>query len=149
MRGKAFVIVGHEDWGKSFTINRIREKNKRYCDLLGRIFWVRGMSNDDKAKQYHDFIKKINPTRKPLIIATLCPNFNKHNRLTTKILDIMHEKYKIYFWVMRYKYKANDTVKEEEISELRSYGIVNIYRGRGEDKVRAQEFKKHIVRFIQ
>ena len=43
---KAFMVVGHENWGKSFTMNKIRNGKKHSLEIKGIEFWARNMSND-------------------------------------------------------------------------------------------------------
>jgi len=118
--GKAFFVVGHEDWGKTRTINKIRKGLKRYNSVLGNNFWIRGMSNDDKAKQYLHFVNKLNRSEKPLLIAALCPNFHNKKRHTAEIINILKSKYELYFWVMLHKYNYDDIVSDVEIKVLKN-----------------------------
>ena len=63
MQKRIAFIVGHESWGKSETLGQSRT-------------FVRGMSNDDRPTS---FIYFMDTTKRPAIIAALCPKFEALN----------------------------------------------------------------------
>ena len=141
---KAFMVVGHENWGKSFTMNKIRNGKKHSLEIKGIEFWARNMSNDDDTEGFFKYVSKLNHIKRPYAILTLCANFNNEERLTRKSLDVLKNKYKLYFWVIQNSYIGGRVVSPGEIDELKKYGDVEIYQGKENDEVRAKKFNKYI-----
>jgi hypothetical protein len=52
VKGKAFFVVGHKNWGKSETLTALTNGNYhiRNWDIRGESFFVRRMSDDDRPK---------------------------------------------------------------------------------------------------
>ena len=157
-KGKSFIVIGHERWGKSRTLIKLRGGNwraPRKITIKGQNIFIRRMSNDDipsrqiKPESYLKFVDKLDIKRKPLMILTLCPNFKDPNRCTEYILKKMYEKYELFFWIIKHKYGPNNNVVEpDDIDRLMKYGVGDIYSGKDEDDVRAKIFKKFIEKYI-
>ena len=102
-KGKAFVIVGHNDWGKSKTLYQLTHKvwQVKWIEIKSTWIFIKRMSNDDIADGLYDFLNKIEIDVKKNIIITLCPNFNDPDRRTKKILNLLCNKYIPYFFVIK------------------------------------------------
>lgn len=151
MKGKAFVLVGHENWGKSQTLKSLTDGNRyvKRIDIIGRELLIRRMSNDDKPESLVQFVKNLDPQQHTYLILTLCPNFHNPSRNTVNILSELAEKYELYFWVLKFKYAANQTVSDDEIRRLEDYGEVEVFASKQPQSVeRAKEFKSFIKKRI-
>lgn len=73
---KAFLLVGHSNWGKSETLYQLAENNRRkkYYLISGEWFIIRRMSNDDNEESLERFIDSADKYGHHLIIA-FCPTF--------------------------------------------------------------------------
>jgi len=92
-KGKAFVVVGHSNWGKSRTLRQLTgSKRKAWIQIKDFRIFIRRMSNDDIAKDLKEFLEKIDPNFKRIIIITLCPNFDDPDRRTKEILNLLKDK---------------------------------------------------------
>lgn len=148
MKNKAFILVGHSNWGKSETIFSLKDNDikKQHVIIKNRWILVRSRSNDDIRKELLVMIKKIVKLDYREIIVLLCPKFDKrdsHN--TLKILNELLKKYKLYFFVLEKKYGFDKTIKRTEVGKLKKFGKLKILKGAKESKVRAKEFKKYIL----
>ena len=149
-KGKAFVVVGHSHWGKSRTIRSLTGSTHiGWFELDDLTIFIRRMSNDDKPDSLVDFLKKIDPGLKPIIIIALCPNFDDRNRKTKGILRLVGKKYVPYFFVLRQRYSRRcgktEEVTHKEIGTLRSIGRVKLVRGRLPDYLRARALKEFMT----
>jgi hypothetical protein len=147
MTGKAFVLVGHENWGKSRTLKSLTD-DSRYAKTIsidGRELFIRRMSNDDVPESLVRFVKNIDPQHYADVILTLCPNFHDPSRKTVSILAKLSEKYELFFWVLKFKYAANKTVSDNEIKRLEEYGEVEVFASKQPQSTeRAKEFMAFI-----
>jgi hypothetical protein len=147
-KGKAFILVGHENWGKSRTIYALTESNHvGWFTIHGTNFFIRRMSNDDKPDELLEFIRKTFPVRKPYIIITLCPNFEKRWKNTTKIIGLLKEKYDLYFLIIKKKFIDDNEITQQEIDNLSLQGIVEIIEERINDRSRAERLKAFILEY--
>jgi hypothetical protein len=142
-KGKAFVLVGHSDWGKSRTLQRLISPKKygwwEYKPGVG--IFVKTMSNDDIVDSLVNFAKNTTPTIKKIIIIALCPDFENPEKKTEVILDILKEKYELSFFVLAGKYDQTAQVLPGEIESLKKYGTVRSLNKPMEDTERAKEFR--------
>jgi len=151
-KGKAFIVVGHSNWGKSYTLNSLT--GRRHKILINEKWLkVKKMSNDDIPKGpggLLDYIERSIVSDYFYIVIALCPNFENANRLTIQILQTLSTKYDLFFWVMRERYHDRDTqVTEDQINRLKQWGTVEIFEGQAEDTVRATSFKKFIEQHLR
>ena len=147
MKGKAFILVGHENWGKSQTLKSLTDGSRyvKRININGRELFIRRMSNDDKPESLVRFVKNLNPQHDTYVILTLCPNFHDSKRKTLNILAELSQEYELYFWVLKYKYAANKTVSDVEIRRLEEYGEVEVFASKQpESTERAKGLKKFI-----
>jgi hypothetical protein len=151
MKGKAFVLVGHENWGKSQTLKSFTDDSRyvKRISINGREFFIRRMSNDDKPESLVRFVKNLDQQHHSYVILTLCPNFHNSSRETINILSKLAEKYELFFWVLKFKYAANKTVSDDEIERLKDYGDVEVFPSKQPQSMeRAKEFKSFIKKRI-
>lgn len=148
--------MGHERWGKSFTLRAL----EGICDHRGRRvtireveFLVRKMSNDDQPEGYSNFMDRVS---RPYVIAALCPKFKKLRNYDkpSKVVDgvlrgLGGRGYMLSFWVIEHKWGSTEVVSAEEMSELRHYGTVTVFGGVGVHSVeRAREFRRFVASII-
>jgi hypothetical protein len=144
-KGKAFVVVGHKNWGKSLTLKALTngDHNERTIKLNGNKFFIRRMSNDDVPLSFLKFIEKLDPLSKSHVILTLCPDFEID--ATIKILDKLNEKYRLFFWVIENQYGRGRQITDAEIKRLKQYGEVEVFKERdAESNRRAKRFRRFI-----
>jgi len=149
---KIAFVVGHEHWGKSWTLRALTNGKKKYT-IKTVEFFIRRMSNDDIPDSFEKFWKSIDPTKKPNVIATLCPKFedtDSATKLVPEVLEKLREKgYQLFFWVMKNRCKPirnrTNEISEGEISELRNYGYVEVVSEIQEPSEMADKFKRFVT----
>lgn len=144
---KAYLIVGHSNWGKSKTLKQLTSNSRRvrYFSISGEDFFIRRMSNDDFEKKLLKFVTDATKYKRNLIIA-FCPAFDK-SRESKKILDILSKDFTLFFFVLKHKFGSDLTISKNEIDVLRKYGDVSVFNKRNEeDKIRALSFEKYITK---
>jgi hypothetical protein len=150
---KVFIVVGHSNWGKSKTIkNLIHPKLHGFFNIKKYKIFSRNMSNDDESEKLLNFIKKLDTTKKSLLVMTLCPNFENENRNTKKILEILqNKKYEIYFFILKNKYlNPINKITEKEIDKLKKYSSnFEILNKNYESNIRANKLKKFIIKNLK
>ncbi len=148
---KIIFIAGHEKWGKSETLRALTHGDyyQRKIAVAGIEFFIRRMSNDDYPEDYVRFVESVDPSCKPYIIATLCPNFERKRAKTKYVLSNLRSKgYKLFFWIIKNQYKTSEVVTPLDIQRLREFGKVEVFSARAEAAVRSENFKRFIARVI-
>src|SRR5712692_9148538 len=121
-------VVGHEKWGKTYTLRALCGPNGNRVTIGGVEFFVRRSSNDDiKPQKPNRYIKFIHSLSRPYVIAALCPKFKKISKcnLRQKFADdllktFQRKGYRLFFWVIKYRWGKSDRyIHRKEISELR------------------------------
>ena len=145
----AFILVGHSNWGKSQTLKLLTDNNPyiRYWEINGKKFFIRRMSNDDEAEGLLNFVRKLNPTKKPLLVLTLCPDFTNYKKRTLDILNVLHQNYRLFIYVLKYPSnpkRQSAKISDEEIEQIRSHGETLVWP----DLVDAETHKVEFARFI-
>src|SRR6266566_1499839 len=150
-------VVGHERWGKSHTLNALKQicgsrRRQWYVTMQNRRFRVRTASNDDQPIwKYKEFILSFSGD---YLIAALCPkfqklrNYNSREQTVEEILrSLKRRRYKLLFWVIKRKWSdPTRFICGEEISELRKYGNVEVLKGiRVRDRIRAKRFRAFVL----
>lgn len=151
MKPKIVFVVGHENWGKSHTLRFLTNGNWRVrsVKIKGTDFYIRRMSNDDQPDSYVKFMKSVSPHKKEMIIAALCPNFERQNARTESILKSLTSKgYQLFFWVLQHKYGTGEQIKAEEIKKLKSHGTVELFSSTAEAKQRAALLRTYIETIV-
>lgn len=150
-KGKAFVLVGHRNWGKSWTLEALTygSAHVRWLTIGERYFFIRRMSNDDvttnRPDRFWDFVKGLDPNAYPNLIVTLCPNFTESLPKTKQVLQHLSRGYELFFFVLRHKYGSDSTITDEEIERLKKFGTVKVYTKRdAEPDTRAKAFRDFI-----
>jgi hypothetical protein len=94
----------------------------------------------------------MNKTRRPTIIAALCPKFEKLNtddpdKAIDETLQLLRERdYRLFFWVIAYRWGTPEKIAPREIAEMRRYGTVRLFEGRRvESKARARLFRTFVA----
>ena len=141
---KAFLLVGHSNWGKSETLYQLTDRNRRkkYFQINDEWFFVRRMSNDDNEESLEKFIKSAWKYKCHLIMA-FCPTFEKGK--ASALLNELSKRFEINTFVLTHKYGGNDSITSKEIKALAKYGIVEELKKKQEATQRAKAFKAFIV----
>ena len=148
---KVAFVVGHANWGKSSTLRVLTNDSWRLrkTTIKGFEFFIRRMSNDDQPAGYIKFMKSINPSTKPYLIAALCPQFEKPEARTELILKALLEKgYELFFWVIEHQYGTDETISTKEIQSLRKYGSVEVFSKKAEAVERSRNFKQFVSNVV-
>jgi hypothetical protein len=147
-------VVGHEDWGKTRTLNSL----KANYPSQGRRIWVedteflvRTMSNDDMWESYTRFMAD---TSRSAIIAALCPKFKalmSPAEISGKAIDgllnsLKLRGYELIFWVIERQWGTKRKITPGELSELRRFGTVTILSEQVESNVRAAKLYEFVTR---
>ena|SRR3989442_13609969 len=151
-KGKAFLVVGHKNWGKSTTLKALTGGRRyRTWEIGSTPFFIRRMSNDDIPKDFQELVNSLDPDATPRLIATLCPTFNDKKALPVllPILDTLKRKYELFFFVLRHNCKnPKSTIPDDEIDKLERYGTVKVFHPQGaEPQVIAQTFQTFIKQY--
>jgi hypothetical protein len=147
---RAFIYVGHSNWGKSFALRVITEGNayKKTVIIKGLWFWVRKMSNDDKPDELLTAVEAIPESWYDNFILTYCPNHLEDGQ-TMEILNILSSSCQLFFFVQESRYSnPSEKIEEHEIAYLRTIGMVEMLKGKHEDSVRANRFRRFITEHL-
>jgi len=148
-RGKAFFVVGHAHWGKSSTLRALTSNTRvGWFEIKLKLFFIRRMSNDDVPEGFYDFLRDLDPAKKPLVIIALCPTFEderERDKLIAALKDFKRN-YELHFFVLRHAYLDERRIKENEIANLKRFGEVEILSSpKAEMDERGKAFEKFIV----
>lgn len=152
-KGKAFLVVGHKNWGKSTTLKALTDDSRypRRWTIDSIDFFIRRMSNDDFPESLRDFINGLDPEVLPRVIATLCPTFNDKPSLPLllDVLATLKRKYDVFFFVLQHKGKnPKETIADDEIEKLERYGTVEVFSPEGaEPPTIARAFKRFVRQY--
>ncbi|NPD86431.1 hypothetical protein HNS38_16785 [Lentimicrobium sp. L6] len=147
---KAFIYVGHANWGKSFALKQITNgsSRKKTAQINDKWVWVRKMSNDDDPAGLLAFSKTIPSKWYENFILAYCPN-HEHDQGAMDILNTLQESCELYFFIQEIKFSdPSQSIPETEISFLRQIGTVQILPGHNHDTVRAEQFLSFIKQHI-
>jgi hypothetical protein len=150
-KGTAFVLVGHKNWGKSRTLKALADGSSHLHTLTVKShnFFIRRMSNDDVPEKlpnrFTDFVENLDADSCPYLIITLCPDFTNSLPKTKAVLKELVKKYRLFFFVLRFKYGCDKEISDAEIEGLKQFGEVKVFPTKGaDDKVRAKVFRTFI-----
>ena len=147
-KAKIFFVVGHAKWGKTKTLQALTNgaSPKTKFTIAGVEYFIRRTSNDDDSLGYITMMKNLTPTKKPNLIAALCPEFENPKRGTTNVLrHLRSQKYQLFFWVLGKGYNSGNCITEKEISALGKFGKVEVLGQSLEALGRARKLKAFIV----
>ena len=146
-RSKAFVVVGHSNWGKSATLKALTNNSRfpKWIRIKGQDIFVRRMSNDDDPHSLLKFLKRQRNQLEALLL-TLCPEFQEPSRRTLEILKLLDKHFdQIVFWVLKKKYGGTSEVTQNEIRSLRRFGRGVVFSRSAEARVRAAVLRRFIA----
>ena len=147
---KAFIYVGHANWGKSFALKQITNgsSHKKTVKINNKWVWVRKMSNDDDSEGLLNFVNSIPTNGYNNFILAYCPNHG-YDQGAMEILNSLQQSCDIYFFVQENMYSApSNIIPASEINHLQQIGTVQILSGKNADSVRANEFLAFINQYI-
>ena len=147
---KAFIYVGHADWGKSFALKQITDNSsrKKTVQINNKWVWVRKMSNDDDANGLLSFSKTIPSNGYKNFILAYCPK-HEHDQGAMDILNTLQGSCELYFFIQEIKYSdPSQSIPTTQIDYLNKIGTVQILSGQNPDTVRAEQFLSFIIQHI-
>lgn len=146
-RGKAFLVVGHKQWGKSRTLKALTDENHRIRSIsIGDCsLFIRRMSNDDKPNDFRALVRKLRPAQHGDAILAFCPVFDED---AGEILADLKEYYDIHSFVLRHSFDGERHISAEEIAALREFGPVQLFENRAEPADRAEALRAFIERHL-
>jgi hypothetical protein len=153
VKGKAFLVVGHKNWGKSTTLKALTNGSRfeRRWKIGTTQFFIRRMSNDDNPKDFLEFVNRCDPDATPRLVATLCPTFNDKRSLPLllKTLGALKLRYELFFFVLRHKCQnPKRTIPDDEVENLERYGTVKIFPAEGaKPRAIARAFENFVMRY--
>jgi len=146
---KAFLLTGHRNWGKSYTLSDPAFAGKnRHIIINGEYVVIIKMSNDDQKEWLLEAIK--NYKDKSYLVIAFCCNFEE-GFFTVEILETLKEYgYKVFSFVLKHQYNNPDNaVTNEEIEKLKKYATEEIYSvKKAKSDVRAIAFKEYLEKNI-
>jgi len=150
-KGKAFIVVGHSNWGKSRTLKALTDGSTytRSIKIKLKDFFIRRTSNCDKPNSFKEFINNIDQQDKPFLIITLCPDFGDPAKKTEVSIQELYKKYQLFFFILKHKYKSDEIITATEIARLKLFGEIKIFGDKDtESEERAAIFKDFILNHI-
>jgi len=146
---KIFLLTGHANFGKSKTLIELTgTTNSQHFSINGIDFALKRVSNDDIKGKALKYIKDvIKNNRYDRMIVAFCPDFKNKNRYSQEIIDtLLQNNFSLYFFVLMKCYRSDETVKEDEIDQLKKAGNVYLCNLDSENaKKRAAKFKEYII----
>ncbi|MCL5028598.1 MAG: hypothetical protein M1480_06210 [Bacteroidetes bacterium] len=145
----AIAVVGHENWGKSFTLKRfIGSAHKHWIEVNNKWFYVKHMSNDDISGKLFEwvenFIKKYKDKDYGLIFA-FCPDFENKEKKTKAILNLLKDfDITIRFFILDKSYNTKEVINRTDIQELKKYGKICSVDGANKSTNRAKKLLEFI-----
>jgi hypothetical protein len=119
---QAFLLVGHANWGKSYTLKALTGSSwKHWIILQGTTakhqVFVRHMSNSDDPKSFLKFIQTC--TYDKVLMA-----FSSHTANAPQLLQIIQARYDIYCFVLMHSCsKSAQIIPQNEITMLSQYSV--------------------------
>lgn len=147
-RPRAFLVVGHKNWGKSSTLHALSGGRQRSTQVTGIDVRVKRMSNDDDDTGLAKYFKQLRPHVETRVLAAFCPHVTPPDLSGIRLLSILQPSYDLYFWVQVHSYGDGRTIAPAEIAALRGWGTVHEYRGQAQAAQRAMDLKTFIANYI-
>jgi hypothetical protein len=147
---RAFIYVGHANWGKSYALRVVTHRNKdtKVINLNNKQVRVRKMSNDDQEIAMQTFVDHIPASQFDRFILAYCPT---HDTVAgaMAILNSLQRYCELVFFIQESKFK-NPTllIPASELVHLRSIGRVHVLSGNHPDTTRAARFLSFIRPFV-
>jgi hypothetical protein len=149
---KAIAVVGHSNWGKSYTLKSfIGSPHKHWIKIGETWYYVKHMSNDDISGRLlawiEEFIIKYSNQDYGLIFA-LCPDFENLEKKTEQILKLFQDKdIKLGFFVLKQNFRNTLYISNDEIEKLKHFGKLNLFDGREEANIKAKALLTYVKSF--
>lgn len=151
-KGKAVLLVGRRQWGKSTTLKALADGNS-YTKIIiinsHRVF-IRHTSNDDVLSNdplsFLKFISRLNPLSDPNVVIAFCPNFDGD---APEILKALKKNYALHFWVIKHSQNPKDTAAtaiDKELTAMARYGEVEVFARKA---AKAEEISEGLRRFLE
>jgi hypothetical protein len=160
---KAFLFVGHENWGKSDTLRSLEKRlppfrrapRGKIIRIMNRDFFLSRMSNDDRPDEYIKILLSLDPLKQPYVILAFCPHlFEKPRKRTRESLHTLRGNgYALYFWVLETKQGKGigqhvAKIEQRVIKALAKHGTVGKFRGNALPRIRAEKFQAFVESHI-
>lgn len=151
---KAFIYVGHSNWGKSFALKKLTQNSSKVkkCNVNGKHIFVRKMSNDDDSGKLLKFVKDIPRKWQKNFIITYCPKQDDliKGKEAKLILDELKTSCELYFFVQEEKYNSpQDKITPQQMQYLHQIcKQIFILPGQNQDAFRASSFENFIKQYI-
>ncbi len=144
IRGKAFLVVGHKNWGKSRTLRSLTGENAhvQWVPIAGQRLFVRRMSNDDQPEGFDEFVCSLDPAKKKNVIVAFCPVFEDGD--AGALLRKLSEGFNIFSFVIRHAFDGKREIDQVEIDALGRFGPVKCLEHRGDAPLRARALRDFI-----
>jgi hypothetical protein len=97
------------------------------------------MSNDDQPTPWEQRLDEFDPSVRPHLILTVCPTES-----SIPVLRKLRRRYRLFFWIMRFRFKGVGQITGKEEVRLKALGTVRIFTTKAESYIRAKKFKKFI-----
>ena len=147
-RGKAFLVVGHSNWGKSFTLRALSGgTTKKWIRIRGQRVFIRYMSNDDVPGSFHRSVRGLDPAKKHYICIAFCPRVS--DAPTAKTIRALRSRYDIVSFVMAQAYNGEKRLKPHEIGALKWLGDTRVLWERRSAPARARALRALIERHLK
>lgn len=142
-RGKAFLVVGHKQWGKSRTLKALTDDNHqaRGVSIANHRLFIRRMSNDDKPNDFRKLVRTLRPSRHEFVILAFCPVFDDD---ADEILSDLKERYDLHSFVLKHSYDGGRHISDDEIAALRGFGKIEVLDRQVEATDRADALRAFI-----
>jgi hypothetical protein len=146
--GKAFLLVGHKQWGKSRALKALTNNNHhlRHVTISRHRLFIRRMSNDDKPSDFRSLIRNLLPSHHEFVILAFCPTFGKD---ATEILKDLSKNYVVHSFVLGSSHDGERHIAPVEITALRKFGVARVFDRKADSVERAGAFRALIERHLR
>lgn len=138
-----FLYVGHDGWGKSETLRKITEndKKKKIVTITDQQFFVKKMSNESKLLKY---AKSVDKSKYDNHVLAFCPNqLERFDSLI--ILRTLEKSNDLYFYIQKYCPDSVGEGTDIEINCLKKFVKVCINQSIESSSMRAEK----LILFIE
>jgi hypothetical protein len=149
---KAFILVGHENFGKSKTIVQLTgKKNSSFDDdiVKERSLFLFRKSNDDKGEGLLTCLKGAIEKGAEYMLIASCPVFNRNetdNGNTREILKTLQESgYEIYAFILKESWNATQRIEDADLAALKPYCQKTQEATSRDAQERAKELRQFIL----
>ena len=144
-RARAILVVGHENWGKSRTLQALTGGQQRSAMFGSTRVYVKRMSNDDDPLQLEKYFRDLNPAVQTRVLVAFCPKLAPPDTSARNLLAILQPGYDLLFWVQRDSYPDQRVISPAELAAMRACGRVHVFPGRAADVQRGADLRRFIL----